>query len=207
MEIHCKYDALVPLEELIPNPLNANDHSDEQIERLCLLFDTYGIRHPIICDLETRVMAVGHGRLLAAKKKKMDAYPVVYQKFKSKDEFDQFAIADNAIALWAELNLKLINERLPAWGPELNIKALAIKDFVLEPADKYTDAVPNPTLADRFLIVPFSVLDARQGYWQDRKRQWIALGIKSEIGRGGATVAHQTQDKLWELSRQTKKQS
>lgn len=41
------------------------------------------------------------------------------------------------------------------------------------------------TLADRFIVPPFSVLDARQGYWQDRKRQWLSLGIQSEIGRGG----------------------
>lgn len=42
------------------------------------------------------------------------------------------------------------------------------------------------TLAERFVVPPFSVLDARQGYWQERKRAWIALGIQSEIGRGGA---------------------
>jgi hypothetical protein len=40
------------------------------------------------------------------------------------------------------------------------------------------------TLAERFGVPPFSVLDARQGYWQERKRAWIALGIQSELGRG-----------------------
>lgn len=52
-------------------------------------------------------------------------------------------------------------------------------------------AVPPPpeggaraSLAERFLIPPFSVLDARQGYWQKRKRIWLALGIQSELGRG-----------------------
>lgn len=40
------------------------------------------------------------------------------------------------------------------------------------------------TLSEKFLVPPFSVLDARQGYWQERKRAWLALGIKSEIGRG-----------------------
>ena len=40
------------------------------------------------------------------------------------------------------------------------------------------------TLNDRFIVPPFSVLDARQGYWQERKRQWLALGIQSELGRG-----------------------
>ena len=48
------------------------------------------------------------------------------------------------------------------------------------------------TLAERFGVPPFSVLDARQGYWQSRKDAWIALGIKSELGRGGggATPPH-----------------
>jgi len=40
------------------------------------------------------------------------------------------------------------------------------------------------TLAARFIVPPFSVLDARQGYWQERKRAWLALGIESEVGRG-----------------------
>jgi len=39
-------------------------------------------------------------------------------------------------------------------------------------------------LADKFGIVPFSVLDARQGEWQSRKAAWLSLGIKSEVGRG-----------------------
>jgi hypothetical protein len=42
----------------------------------------------------------------------------------------------------------------------------------------------KPSLIDRFIVPPFSVLDARQGYWQARKRDWLALGIKSESGRG-----------------------
>lgn len=42
-----------------------------------------------------------------------------------------------------------------------------------------------PNLADRFLIPPFDVLDARIGWWRDRKRAWLALGITSEVGREG----------------------
>lgn len=49
--------------------------------------------------------------------------------------------------------------------------------------------VSRPSLADRFIVPPFSVLDARQGYWQDRKREWIACGIKSEEGRGDDTLS------------------
>src|SRR5208282_1736304 len=44
-------------------------------------------------------------------------------------------------------------------------------------------------LAKRFGVVPFSVLDTRQGAWQRRKRDWIALGIKGEEGRTDDTGA------------------
>lgn len=42
---------------------------------------------------------------------------------------------------------------------------------------------PKGSLLDRFGVPPFSILDSRQGYWQDRKRSWLALGIQSEEGR------------------------
>lgn len=40
-------------------------------------------------------------------------------------------------------------------------------------------------MAEKFIVPPFSVLSARDGWWQNRKRMWLALGIKSELGRGG----------------------
>lgn len=43
-------------------------------------------------------------------------------------------------------------------------------------------------LAEDFLVPPFSVLNARDGWWQDRKRAWLALGIESEIGRGASKL-------------------
>lgn len=49
-------------------------------------------------------------------------------------------------------------------------------------------------VAERFGFPPFSVLDAKQGEWQERKRAWAALGIRGEIGR---------QDKNNGKSRQT----
>lgn len=39
-------------------------------------------------------------------------------------------------------------------------------------------------LEAKFIVPPFSILDTRQGYWQDRKRLWISLGIQGELGRG-----------------------
>lgn len=39
-------------------------------------------------------------------------------------------------------------------------------------------------MSDRFMLPPFTVLNAREGFWQERKAAWIAKGIKSELGRG-----------------------
>lgn len=42
-------------------------------------------------------------------------------------------------------------------------------------------------LAGEFTLPPFTVLNAASGTWQDRKRAWIAQGIKSELGRDAKT--------------------
>ncbi len=63
----------------------------------------------------------------------------------------------------------------------------------LDEPNLFGDMLPPPaqgsTLADNWDYPPFSVLNAREGWWQDRKRAWLALGIESELGRGGQTPA------------------
>lgn len=61
-----------------------------------------------------------------------------------------------------------------------------MSDFALHGVDLFGEKIKpkaSGPLAERFTFPPFSVLDARQGEWQERKRQWLALGIQSELGR------------------------
>jgi len=44
--------------------------------------------------------------------------------------------------------------------------------------------VVGGALRNAFVVPPFSVLDAKQGAWQTRKREWNALGLDSGAGRG-----------------------
>ncbi len=37
-------------------------------------------------------------------------------------------------------------------------------------------------------IPPFTVLDSRQGYWQQRRRAWLALGIQPDLGRPNTMI-------------------
>lgn len=45
--------------------------------------------------------------------------------------------------------------------------------------------VRNGPLSQRYEFPPFSVLNAREGDWQDRKRAWLNIGIRGEKGREG----------------------
>jgi DNA modification methylase len=65
------------------------------------------------------------------------------------------------------------------------------------PKDGFLDLKITPkTLSDRFVVPPFSVLDASQGYWQKRKRQWIRLGIKGVVTQDALNNYHQREDSV-----------
>jgi hypothetical protein len=71
-----------------------------------------------------------------------------------------------------------------------------MSDFTPHGNDLFGGAVENShssTLGDEFLIPPFSILNAREGWWQERKRAWLALGIQSELGRGGGLTLQSEQ--------------
>ena len=76
---------------------------------------------------------------------------------------------------------------LAALWTEEELTALTGQDWNT-PGEATTPAQARKTLAERFIIPPFSVLDARQGYWQSRKQAWIGLGIQSELGRGNENL-------------------
>lgn len=70
--------------------------------------------------------------------------------------------------------------------------------FAEETMTDLWDGLQRPkTLVDTFVVPPFSVLDARQGYWQKRKRAWLEMGIESEIGRKDVEAMRSIQDQSW----------
>lgn len=135
MNIHCKYDGLVDVKALKPHPKNRNKHPDDQIERLAKILKYQGIRAPIVVSKRSNKIVKGHGTLQAIKANQWDKAPVVYQDFEDDDQEWLFVQSDNAIASWAELDLKGINADIGELGP-FDIDLIGIKDFVVEPAEK-----------------------------------------------------------------------
>ena len=71
-----------------------------------------------------------------------------------------------------------------------------MSEFALHGHDLFGEVVKpkaSGPVAERFTLPPFTVLDARTGEWQERKRAWAALGIRGEVGRDAAAIHCPTQ--------------
>ena len=143
MKIHCKYDQLANPKELKNHPKNRNKHGQDQIERLAELYKYHGIRHPIIVSNLSGFIVAGHGRKLAAIRAGIKEMPVVFQDFDSSEAEYAFIQADNAIALWAELDMAGINSDIGDLGPDFDINMLGIQDFTLDVAEKEFEGDPD----------------------------------------------------------------
>jgi DNA modification methylase len=147
-EIKSKDIQLVEIHKLVNNPKNNNQHPKEQIDRLVKLIDYQGFRNPVVVSNRTGFLVAGHGRIEAAKKLGWDKVPVMYQDFKDDAEEYAYMTSDNAIASWANLDLSMVNTEMLDLGPDFDIDMLGIKDFAIEPVEKFDpltdeDAVPE----------------------------------------------------------------
>ena len=61
-----------------------------------------------------------------------------------------------------------------------------MSEFALHGHDLFGEVVKpkaSGPVAERFTLPPFTILDARSGAWQERKRAWLSMGFRSEVGR------------------------
>ena len=100
--VNCAFDELVPLEKLVANPRNPNQHPQSQVALLAKVIGHQGWRSPIVVSTRSGFIVAGHGRYEAAKALGLSAVPVDYQDFAT--EADEWAhlIADNRLAELAE---------------------------------------------------------------------------------------------------------
>lgn len=94
------------------------------------------------------------------------------------------ALADNYTSDTSMFDIEAIvddfdQEDLDAW--EFDVEGLEINDVPV--SDIKPDKGRVGSLRERFIIPPFSILDAKSGIWQNRKKAWLDLGIRSEVGR------------------------
>ena len=177
----------MPIEALKGYERNARTHSEAQINQIVASMRQWGWTIPLLVD-EKRVVIAGHGRLAAAKKLGFGSVPVMVAKGWTDRQIKAYRIADNKLALNAGWDAKLLAAELQGLTDmsalvgfeEGELEALLRHE---EQTTSYSKEEAQGRLADRFGAVPMTILLGTSGWWQDRKRAWLALGIKGEIGR------------------------
>ena len=180
-----------PIERCIDYARNPrkNDHA---VDKVAAAIREFGFRVPIVAKSDGLVVD-GHLRLKAAKKLGLAEVPVILADDMTDAQIKAFRLSVNKVAELAEWDIDLLKlefQDLQADGFDLALTGFDLDE--LEAFKMEDEPLPGEgdnegstaSLADKFGIAPFSVLNAREGWWQGRKRAWLGLGIKSELGRG-----------------------
>jgi len=193
----------LPIDSLHPYARNARTHSGEQIDRIAASIQEFGFLNPILIDSASKTIIAGHGRLLAAQRLGLDKVPTVAFAHLTDTQRRAYTLADNKLALeagWDEELLKIELDELRLEDFELDV--IGFDDFDFKPnlpvGDDGTDfndgenrdkknvldkKQAKGSLAESFLIAPFSILRTDSGWWQNRKNLWKQFGIDSGKGR------------------------
>ena len=171
------------LSQIKPNPNNPRIIKDEKFDKLVKSIKDFPKMmelRPMVINSDNIVLG-GNMRLKALKELGYKEVPDEWVKRAedlTEDEQRQFIIKDNVgfgEHDWEMLANEWDADELSDWG--LDVPA----DWGEE--DGEAEEQKPKKLSDRFIIPPFSVLDTKQGDWQQRKNYWLSLGIKSEEGR------------------------
>jgi len=172
----------VDLSTVVPDPRNARTHSPDQVQAIADSMKRFGVDQPLVVQLQGRVVRKGNGRLEAATLNGWTHLPAVIVD-ESEVDAQCRALADNRLSDLAgwddgvlrELLAEAPDDGVPGWTAD------QIAELVQEAGEQADPKLGR--LSGLFVAPPFNVLDTKQGYWQERKREWMALGVESELGR------------------------
>ncbi len=120
-----------------------------------------------------------------------DELPATFIRCNNKKE------AAKLVLVYSSIYANVTNDGLTDFMDVFNISMDEIRfDIELSEFDMYGFAalttgedskdiadIAHVSLKDRYIVPPFSILDTRQGYWQERKKKWHQLGIASQETR------------------------
>jgi len=113
----------VEVSALIPYAKNSRTHDDAQVAQIAASIKEFGWTNPILVDGDKGIIA-GHGRLMAARKLKMDKVPVIELSGMTEAQKKAYVIADNRLALnagWDNAMLTIELQDLEDEGFDLSL--------------------------------------------------------------------------------------
>lgn len=182
------------LPEIKPYPHNPRIN-DAAVHKVAESIRQFGFRQPIIVDADGVIIA-GHTRYKAAQFLRLKVAPVIVADDLTPKQAKAYRLADNKTAefsLWDDLRLATELRDLSACT-EIDLRSVG---FDTEPAAQKSKRTTG-IMAETFGIPPFSILDTTGKQWAARKKEWLALGIRSEESRNmDRHIPDESQDMLF----------
>ena len=174
-----------PIDRLVPYARNPRKN-DAVVAKMVSAIREFGFRIPIVVKSDGSIVD-GHLRYKAAQEMSLQTVPVALADELTETQVKAFRLLANRSANWAEWDddlLKLELEELQAEDFPIDMIGFEPEEISFNYDEKYRlDGTGAGSLASKFLCPPFSVLNAREGRWRERKQAWIDWGIKSGVGR------------------------
>lgn len=174
-----------PIDRLVPYARNPRKN-DAVVAKMISAIREFGFRIPIVAKSDGSIVD-GHLRYKAAHEMGLQTVPVALADELTETQVKAFRLLANRSANWAEWDddlLKLELEELQAEDFPIEMIGFEPEEISFDKDKKYKlDGTGKGSLSANFLYPPFSVLNARDGKWQARKKEWIDFGLRSDDGR------------------------
>lgn len=173
---------MISIDKIIPYENNAKLHPREQVNQIIDSIKEFGFNDPIAVN-EKMVIIEGHGRMLAAQKMGLKEVPCIVLKGLTPAQEKAYMLAHNKLTMNSDFDIELLEEELKSLKNE-NYDLLMtgfseeefkeIFDTEVNSFDKFKYGADENIIGldKKYIVPPFSVLDAKQGYWKDRKKEW-----------------------------------
>lgn len=211
IRISCDTRDLLPFSQIEEFQGSLKKRSKKEISKIITSILRYGFSFPFFVwkDGGHNRCLDGHGRLLALREMEKRHYFLDESGSLSDDDGEPDEIpelpvvyidaADEAEAKQKVLRLNSCYGVLDADGFAEFTAGLDINwdELMLPSGDLFQlpdilggESSAHKSLAERFIVPPLSVFRAAAGYWQERKKAWLSLGIQSEKGRDDGMLRH-----------------
>lgn len=174
-------DCMLPVDRVKPYARNAKRHPQEQIDEIKASIKRFGMDDPIGIWGKENLIVEGHGRLEACKQLGIPTVPCIRLDHLTKEERKAYTLAHNKTNMDSGWDFTALDQELA------EIVDVDMSEFGFGaplPEEEIWQANENSiSLADKYTVAPFSVLDGRSGEWQKRKNQWHSVIGDSRKGR------------------------
>lgn len=176
----------IKIRELKKADYNPRKIGKTEMDALKRSIERYGLVDPVIINKDHTIIG-GHQRTEAARQLGHKEVPCVVLDLDADSE-KELNIALNKIS--GKFNEQILADLLEDLKEKGRLAYTGFKEKELQRLQWKKGLKEKNKLIAQFIIPPFSVFDAKQGYWQQRKKEWLGyLEVTGGEGRGDNLIS------------------